>query len=288
MSVVGRRLTGINRKAEPLRLIFDTSLTSSNTVVVPLSGSREITINWGDGTFTSDVASSGRMFYEHTYSQSGEYVVDVSGQCEEFGTGFDSPSVSRDNLVACETFGDLGFTSFFGAFRDCKNLTSVPLSVPPTVNITWVMFQLCESFNQDISSWNTSNIENMAAMFSRSGFNSNIGNWDVSNVTNMGFMFTETLFNQPIGSWDVSNVGNMRGMFKNNSAFNQDIGGWQISPTGFGDEGELVLIEMFQNASSFNQDLSGWCVPLITSEPTDFATGSALAPANYPVWGTCP
>jgi hypothetical protein len=45
---------------------------------------------------------------------------------------------------------------------------------------------------------------------------------------------------------------------------------------------------MFWQATSFNQDLSGWCVSLIPTLPTNFATGSALDPANYPVWGTCP
>jgi len=45
---------------------------------------------------------------------------------------------------------------------------------------------------------------------------------------------------------------------------------------------------MFQFASIFNQDLSGWCVQEIPSEPTDFATSSALTPENYPVWGSCP
>ena len=55
------------------------------------------------------------------------------------------------------------------------------------------MFYDCESFNQDISKW------------------------DVSNVTNMGFMFNGCrLFNKDISNWDVSSVTsvtNMRGMF---------------------------------------------------------------------------
>jgi len=45
---------------------------------------------------------------------------------------------------------------------------------------------------------------------------------------------------------------------------------------------------MFLDARAFNQDLSGWCVSNITSEPTDFASNSALANANKPIWGTCP
>ena len=40
--------------------------------------------------------------------------------------------------------------------------------------------------------------------------------------------------------------------------------------------------------STFNQDVSTWCVPLITSEPEDFATDSPLQSNYKPIWGTCP
>jgi hypothetical protein len=48
------------------------------------------------------------------------------------------------------------------------------------------------------------------------------------------------------------------------------------------------MIAMFRNTTVFNQDLSGWCVTLIPTLPASFALSSALDPANYPVWGTCP
>ena len=63
-------------------------------------------------------------------------------------------------------------------------------------------------------------------------FNQNISSWDVSNVTNMDLCFMMlTAFNQPIGDWDVSNVTDMQFMFFNgaNTSFNQAIGGWDVS-----------------------------------------------------------
>lgn len=85
----------------------------------------------------------------------------------------------------------------------------------------------------------------------------NVVNWDMSGITNTGYMFLgAAAFNQPIGNWKFDSVTNMDGMFYGTTAF--------------------------------NQDLTGWCVTNITTTPSDFGTDSALIPANYPVWGTCP
>ena len=85
----------------------------------------------------------------------------------------------------------------------------------------------------------------------------NVVNWDMSGITNTGYMFYDAVaFNQPIGNWKFDSVTNMDGMFYGTTAF--------------------------------NQDLTGWCVTNITVTPSDFGTDSALVPANYPVWGTCP
>jgi surface protein len=79
------------------------------------------------------------------------------------------------------------------------------------------MFAGATAFNQNIGSWNVSNVINMTTMFlNASAFNQNIGSWNVSNVTNMPSMFFgATAFNQNIGSWNVSNVTDMTNMFFN-------------------------------------------------------------------------
>ena len=60
----------------------------------------------------------------------------------------------------------------------------------------------------------TSNVVNMRAMFAGTKFNQDISSWNTSNVTDMSHMFSgATVFNKPLNTWDVSNVTDMSYMF---------------------------------------------------------------------------
>jgi len=115
------------------------------------------------------------------------------------------------------------------------------------------------NFNQDISSWDVSNVTDMRYMFTyEEEFNQDISSWDVSNVTDMEGMFWFSEFNQDIGSWDVSNVEKMNGLFGNTSLFNQDISSWDVSNV-------TTMWYMFYYAESFNQDIGNWDVSNVTT-----------------------
>ena len=90
----------------------------------------------------------------------------------------------------------------------------------------------------DVTNICVSRITNMVYMFSyvdlggppNPYFNQDIGSWDVSNVTNIQQMFfNASAFNQDISSWNVANVTNMFEMFYSASSFNQDISSWSVS-----------------------------------------------------------
>ncbi|NDF37207.1 MAG: BspA family leucine-rich repeat surface protein, partial [Euryarchaeota archaeon] len=169
-------------------------------------------------------------------------------------------------------------------------------------------FQDDSTFNQDISSWDVSNIPAMVNLFNNaSQFNQNIGGWDVDSVTNMqGLFYGASSFDQPIGNWDVSSVTNMVNMFRGADGFDQDIGMWDVSSatnmknmfaqaTAFNQDisswevrNATNMDKMFNGAALFSQDLSNWCVPSFASAPANFSTGSSLNTAQMPVWGTCP
>lgn len=112
------------------------------------------------------------------------------------------------------------------------------------------MFRNAIGFNQDLSSWNVSNVKDMHCMFENArSFNQDISSWNVSNVNNMCCMFENaTSFNQDISSWDVSNVDDMSFMFAHATSLNRI----RRSEAGFscvtGQEAECV--ECQQNASN--------------------------------------
>ena len=133
-------------------------------------------------------------------------------------------------------------------------------------------------FNQDIGSWDVSNVTNMRGMFSSIAFfiadpvpfNQDISYWDVSNVTNMRGMFSGSLFNQDIGSWDVSSVTDMYAMFSSLNLnymgpigpFNQDIGSWDV--------GNVTNMGFMFFGSLFNQNIGSWDVDNVI-ECTNFS-----------------
>ena len=101
-------------------------------------------------------------------------------------------------------------------------------------------------------------------------------------VTNMSSLFRDnSSFNSDIRFWDTVAVNDMSGMFRDATTFNGDISNWNTSAV-------TNMEGMFRDAAAFNQYLRGWCVTNISSEPSNFATGSsALTSSNKPLWGNC-
>lgn len=227
----------------------------------------------------SNVTDMSSMFTEAFAFSSNLSSWDVSNVIE-MGAMFNRATVFESDLSSWNVSNVRYMRAMFsGAEAFNSDLSSWDVSGVTSMNN---MFGNAKAFNGNLSSWNVSNVTDMAQMFQNATvFNGDLSSWDVSNVTDMAQMFYFTAnFSGDLSSWNVSNVTDMRAMFGGASAFNSDLSSWNVSNV-------TDMRIMFNDASTFNQDLSGWCVTNIPSTPDNFAGGSLLDAAFYPVWGTC-
>lgn len=219
---------------------------TNGTARIQIVNAEGITIDWGDGTITSVTSSN---WYAKTYPTAGTYRVTIKG------TRANTVVVESEFLTKVLGFGRLSVANY--QFKSSR-LTQVPNKLIAGIYDLQSMFSGCSSFNQDISGWDMSQVQNLANMFNGC-----------------------TAFNQNLAAWNTSAVLNMYRTFYGCSSFNQDIGLWLTSNVN-------NMAEMFSGASKFNQDLSKWCVSKITSKPANFDLNASAWTKPRPAWGTCP
>jgi len=136
------------------------------------------------------------------------------------------------------------------------------------------MFDDAKGFNNggsaSINNWNTSNGRDFYNMFKDAeSFNQPIDNWNMSNATQLQQMFREAIsFNQDLNSWNTSQALDMRSMFSY-ANFNGQIGNWNVSNVKYFDE-------MFEENSSFNQYIGDWNTSGATSMDEMFQDATAF------------
>ena len=130
-------------------------------------------------------------------------------------------------------------------------------------------------FNEDISGWDMSNVENMSGMFYRQPlFNQDLSSWNTSSATNISSIFWKaSAFNQPLNSWDVSNVTNMAYSLRETSVFNQDLSSWDTSKV-------TSMRSIFYKSYLFDQNISSWNVNKV-SNLSSFITQGGFSESNY-------
>ena len=152
--------------------------------------------------------------------------------------------------------------------------------VTTKVTVVYQLFLNDTDFNQDIGSWDTSNIYDWTGMFyNASSFNQNLSSWDTSNASDMRGMFNgASEFNQDIAGWDTSNVTKMNDMFKGAISFNSDISLWNTAAV-------TNMKFMFERATAFNQDIGSWNTAAVTNMEGMFY-GATSFNGNIGSWNT--
>jgi surface protein len=225
--------------------------TTSTQLALPLlsaanGGVYDFTIAWGDGT-TSSISSSLQPEITHSYSVTGSYTTKMWGTLR--GWRFNNTG-DRNKLQSVDKWGGLKFTpnaNFTGIFRGCNsasfsNVIGVPdLSYTNTLNSLFWDCQNLTTIN-NLEKWDIGKINNLGVIFYGAyKFDQNVGSWDVSNVRDFSFSFgcSSTspdpvgVFNNggspSIGNWNMGQATTLSSMFQNQSRFNQNIGNWNTS-----------------------------------------------------------
>jgi surface protein len=165
--------------------IIDTSFGGNGFAVgLPYdsTGTYTGTIDWGDGTITSNSFAN----RSHTYATSNQYTITIDGQISGFNFYYYF-SFNNTLSIVLKSITDFGNQFSFGpnldnAFYNCSQLTSVASNIPLAGDITG-MFGNLSLFNADVSGWDVSSVTNMSGLFSNcTSFNSNLSAWDVSGL----------------------------------------------------------------------------------------------------------
>lgn len=250
------------------------SISKDNaTIKLPVEGTININIDWGDGTISGDVTTS---FPEHTYTSAGEYTIKISGNIGTWGYKETKDITETSNyytytnyLTKVKQFGELGATSY--GFSKCTNLKEVSgeniVTEKTFENVTDMsnMFRHCISLEKvKATNWNVSKTTNMEYMFAYcNNLNAvDVSNWDVSNVTKMGVMFhsDEKLLELDVSKWNTSSVVEINHMFYGCEGLTSlDVSNWNTSNV-------KKINFTFANCENLTKlDVSRW----ITSNVTD-------------------
>jgi hypothetical protein len=163
-------------------LVLNTSMTlnfsGTPSITLPISGAIDtILVDFGNGTPGSSLSGT------------------VSGQVKVYGTftTFGIPAggtwTGASSLLSVATWPST-LTSLSSAFYGASSLTSVPVLPTSVTNLASTFFQ-ATAFNQNISSWNVSNVLTMVNMFNGATAYTapGISTWTPTACTNMSGMF---------------------------------------------------------------------------------------------------
>jgi surface protein len=252
-----------SRFNQPLPILVDTSGVSSCTINSMFQNDTSFNQDVGNWN-VSNVTNMGNMFNSaFMFNNGGSDSIKnwYAPKCTSFSAMFNASNASTLSHR---------FNQPLPILVDTSGVSSCILAN---------MFLNNTSFNQNVGTWNVSNVTNMGNMFQNASmFNNDASNsiqsWYAPKCTTFSAMFSgASRFNQPLPILvDTSGVDcSLSFMFQNDASFNQNVGAWNVSNV-------ITMANMFQSASMFNNggsdSIKNWYAPKCISFSSMFQSAS--------------
>jgi surface protein len=245
-------------------MIFSVKLNTVGTAVtLPFTGVTGSTysVDWGDARVDTNSLT-------HTYDGSGTYIIQVDPSNTTMTTFGSSSWATANYITGIHAWGNIPGLTTLNNIGGAA-LTTVPTTLPATVTNLRNMFTGASTFNQAISTWDVSGVQDMSGMFqSASAFNKEISDWNIKSVTTMANMFT--------GATAFSSV--------NYSALLFTWAALPVKQTGvpLGFNATNVIYDYALPAYTTLRDTNGWDITPSQTSPISTPTPMALTLTGLP------
>lgn len=107
--------------------ITEWTVADEDTITLPINGTCDFTVDYGDGTEILQVTSASDEERIHTYEKAGTYTVTITGQCENFN--FAKINTSKDKIIGINQWGGIGerikkqLLLFFSVYKSSRRNT---------------------------------------------------------------------------------------------------------------------------------------------------------------------
>ncbi len=177
---------------------------------LPMGGTNDLHIEWGDGNVEDTTASNP----SHIYTTAGDYTIYFMGTATEFNFN-SSPYAS--NLIRVETLKNIGFTAIDNMFSGCTNVEYIDvedLNVSQYTTINNFAYGCTNLQVLKVGTWDTSNVTSLQN-FARGCINLvslDVRNWDVSNVTRFDRFIRncKSIIELDVALWDTGSAESLR------------------------------------------------------------------------------
>lgn len=128
-------------------LLLVTTTDTNLTIKLPLTGTVNCTIDWGDDT-SETVTDS---YPTHTYIKTGSFLVMISGTVTALHSG-DLNESERTGLTGVSNWGNTGLTTMYQAFKGCTQLSYLSTmnesGFPESITSFYETFTDCSSLTE--------------------------------------------------------------------------------------------------------------------------------------------